>query len=186
MDYVKMCANSHALLRKSMIALTLLIALFAVSCKTVKNTTETALSQQTEQKNDLEQHTSMQTDAQTSFQSSDTGTTNTEVDEVVEETTWSEPDSTGTQHPVKTTKTHRHTGSTKQNNMQTTSGSKTHAAEQSDINDNTKTKIRTDEQTDSETTTKTSTPAWVVWIIIGIFAVILIVVLVILRHYRII
>ena len=125
-------------------------------------------------------------DAQTSFQSSDTSTTNTEVDEVVEETTWSAPDSNGTQHPVKTTKTHRHTGSTKQNNVQTTSGSETHAAEQSDINDNTKTKTGTDEQTDSETTTKIGTPAWVVWIIIGIFAVILIVVLVILRHYRII
>ena len=186
MDYVKMCANSHALLRKSMIALTLLIALFVVSCKTVKNTTQTAQSQLTEQKNDLEQHTSLQTDAQTSFQSLDTGTTNTEVDEVVEETTWSEPDSTGTQHPVKTTKTHRHTGSTKQNNVQTSSDSETHTAAQSDVNDNSKIKTKTKEQTEIETETKTSTPAWVIALIAGIFAVILIVVLVVLRHYRII
>ena len=185
MDYVKMCAGSTALLKKSMIALTLVLALFAVSCKTVKTATQTALSQQTEQNNDLTQHIATQTDAQTSFKSSDTSTTNTEVDEVVEETTWSVPDSTGTQHPVKTTKTHRHIGSAKQNNVQTTSGSETHAVTQSDVNDNTKTKTSTDEQTESKTTTKTSTPAWVVWIIIGIFAVILIVVLVLLRHYRI-
>ena len=144
------------------------------------------MSQRTEQKNDIEQHTSSLTDVQSSFQSSDTGTTETETDETTEETTWSAPDSTGTQYPVKTTKTTRHTSTGKKNNVQTSSVSETHAAEQSDINDNTKTKTSTDEKTDTKTTTKTSTPAWIIWLIIGIFAVIVIVVLVVLRHYRII
>lgn len=186
MDYVKMCADSTALLRRSMIALMLPLALCAVSCKTVKNSTQTALSQQTDQKNDLKQHTSSQTDVQTSFQLSDTGTTNTEMDEVIEETTWSEPDSAGTQHPVKTTKTHRHTGSSKQNNVQTTSGSDIQAAAQSDVNDHSKIRTKINEQTDSQLTTKTNTPAWLIALIIGIIAVVAIIILFILRHYRII
>ena len=186
MDYVKMCANSRALLRKSMIALMLLTALCAVSCKTVKNAQQTASSQRVELNNDLTQHASSETDVQTSHQSSDTSTTETEVDEVIEETTWSAPDSTGTQHPVKTTKTNRHTSSGKKNNIQTNDNSTAHAVSQSDVNDNSKVTAEQDEKTSSKNSTKTSTPAWVIWIIIGIFAVIAIVVLVILRHYRII
>lgn len=186
MDYAKTYAGLPVLLKSLRSVLMLLIVLSFTNCKTVKNAEKTARCEQKEQKNDIEQHTSLQTDTQTSFQSSDTGTTNTEVDEVVEETTWSEPDSTGTQHPVKTTKTHRHTGSTKQNNVQTSSDSETHTAAQSDVNDNSKIKTKTKEQTEIETETKTSTPAWVIALIAGIFAVILIVVLVVLRHYRII
>ena len=186
MDYAKTYAGLPVLLKSLRSVLMLLIVLSFTNCKTVKNAEKTARYEQKEQKNDIEQHTSSQTDVQSSFQSSDTGTTETETDETTEETTWSAPDSTGTQYPVKTTKTTRHTSTGKKNNVQTSSVSETHAAEQSDINDNTKTKTSTDEKTDTKTTTKTSTPAWIIWLIIGIFAVIVIVVLVVLRHYRII
>ena len=186
MDYVKMCANSHALLRKSTIVLMLLTALCAVSCKTVKNAQQTALSQRIEQNNDLTQHTASETLLQTTQQSSDTGTTDTEVDEVIEETTWSAPDSTGTQHPVKTTKTNRHTSTGKRNNVHTTNTTSAHAVSQSDVNDNSKVTAEQDEKTSSKTSTKTSTPAWLIALIIGVIAAAVIVILVILRHYRII
>ena len=186
MDYVKTCANLHALLRKSTIALTLLIALFAVSCKTSKMATKSALSVQTEQKNDLEQHTVSQTEVQTSSQSSDTGNTTTNIDEVIEETTWSQPDSTGKQYPVKTTKTTRQTHSDKQNNIQTNEDNTTTSVTQTDVEDKSETATNLEEQKENKTNTKTKTPAWIIVFIIGVLAIVGIIVLLILKRYKII
>lgn len=186
MDYELKCANLNARLRKSMIAPMLLIALCVTSCKTVQSATQTTHSEQKEQTNDVDCHTDVQTAVQTTLSSSDTGVIETEVDETTEETIWSIPDSSGVQHPVKTTVTKRHTSSGKKNNVQTNSTSDRHAAVQYDANDNTQTKTTTDDKTDSTMSTKTSTPAWIIWLIIGIFAVIVTAVLVVLKHYHIV
>ena len=105
---------------------------------------------------------------------------------MVEKTTWSKPDSTGTQYPVETTKTHRHTSTGQKNDIKTNKDAETHVAEQSDVNDNSKIKTSTEEQTKEQISTKTSTPSWLNFLIIGILAVVVIVILVILRHYHVI
>lgn len=186
MDYEKMCANLHALLRKSTIALMLLTALCAVSCKTTKTATKSALSVQTDQKNNLDQHTTSQTDVQLSCQSSDTGNTTTHVDEVIEETTWSAPDSTGAQYPIKTTKTTRQTHTDKQNNIQTNQENNTSTVTESDTKDKSQTTTHIEDQKEAKTTTKTKTPAWIIVLIVGVLAIVAIVVLLILKRYKII
>lgn len=186
MDYELKCANLNARLRKSMIAPMLLIALCVTSCKTTQLSQSTANAQQIEQKTDLEQQTHSEEQTQVSKQSSDLSTSNMEVDETIEETTWSEPDSTGAQYPVKTTTTKRTTHSGKQNNIQSSVNRSANMVEDINTNDNSKQTISTNEQTNTEQTTKVKTPSWVIVLIVGIILIVLIVILVVLRHYKII
>lgn len=186
MDYELKCANLNARLRKSMIVPMLLIALCVTSCKTTQLSQSTDCTQQIEQKTDLEQQTHSEEQTQVSEQSSDLSTTNTEIDETIEETTWSAPDSTGAQHPVKTTTTKRTTHSGKQNNIQSSANQSTNSVEDVSTNDNSKQTISTNEQSDTNQKTKVQTPSWVIVLIIGIILIVLIVILVILKHYRVI
>lgn len=186
MDYELKCANLNARLRKSMIVPMLLIALCVTSCKTTQLNQSVTKEQQIEQKTDLEQQTHLEEQTQVSEQSSDLSTSNMEVDETIEETTWSEPDSTGTQYPVKTTTTKRTTHSGKQNNIQSSANRSANSVEDVNTNDNSKQTISTNEQSDTNKKTKVQTPAWVIVLIIGIILIVLIVILVILRHYKII
>ena len=144
------------------------------------------MSQQKEQKNDLTQHSASQTETQAAYQSSDQSQTTTDVDEVTEETTWSAPDSTGTQYPIKTTKTTRKTHSETKNDMQTSQDSETQTSTQEDVDDNSETKTKTNLRSEDDSKTKTKTPAWIIVLIVGVLAIVAIVVLLILKRYKII
>lgn len=185
MLYEKTCAGLPGLLRKSMIALTLLIALCVTSCKTVQKASQTVQYQQSEQTNDIQQQSALDANAVTLVLSSDTSTTETVVDEVIEETTWSDPDENGKQHPVTSKRTNRTTRTGKQNHVQTKqeASSALHASE--NVQDNTKQKESNLQEEDTTLKTKTSTPAWIIVLIVGVLCVVLIVILVILKHYRI-
>lgn len=105
---------------------------------------------------------------------------------MIEETTWSQPDSTGKQYPVKTTKTTRQTHSDKQNNIQTNEDNTTTSVTQTDVEDKSETATNLEEQKENKTNTKTKTPAWIIVFIIGVLAIVGIIVLLILKRYKII
>lgn len=100
MHYEKMCAVLRALLRKSTIALTLPIVLCATSCRTQKTTTQTATL--TIQKDSA---ATTVTDSTAALMATVSTVDAEDVEQTVETVEWSEPDSLGNQHPVRTTRT---------------------------------------------------------------------------------
>lgn len=109
-----------------------------------------------------------------------------DIDITQETTEWSAPDSTGRQYPLRTTKKRTTTRRGQKNNVLTTVNG-IHSAAQHQVSSK-HTNIDRRQQTgiDSSTKTTVSTPAWLIWLILGIIAAALIIILIVLKHYHII
>ena len=101
-------------------------------------------------------------------------------------TDWSAPDSLGRQYPVRTTKTRTTTRRGQRNDIQTTITDNRTATTHTVSEEQTDTQQQQQIKTDSKVKTETTTPAWVVWFILGIIAAATIIVLIALKHYHII
>ena len=185
MDYAKMSASSRAPWRKSTIALMLLIALCAVSCKSQ----ETTLRQQ----NCRQTNEATQTHSRTESAAAHTIDSRTEDHtalreirtEQTEVTDWSAPDSLGQQYPLRTTTTTT-TTCRGQHNAVTTTGSRA-ANVQTTTDTDTNHNLQQQEQTktDSDTSTKTTTPAWLIALIVALIAAATLILYLFLKRYRI-
>ena len=159
MLYGKMYAGLPAPLKKSTIALTLATVLCATSCKTQKTASV--------QTNSLTQYDSTQTvTTDSAGESLATGLTvsNEDIEQTTETVEWSEPDTAGRQHPVRTTRTvtnaRRNSQSCTTNTNSTVRTSTAHSS----------TTGQTIEQTAEQTESKTRTMRnlWLVWLIVGV------------------
>ncbi|MCM1403252.1 MAG: hypothetical protein NC199_05610 [Bacteroides sp.] len=122
---------------------------------------------------------------QTETHSTDCSRTEQEIEEIITETLWSIPDTTGKQYPMRTTQTTRRTIHNRQHQhiaMQET-------VQQQNEQTNTTTYQQSHQQkhTDTNTTatTKTTTPTWLIALILCIVAAALLVGWILLKHYRI-
>ena len=188
MRYEKMFGrcNAPSVGSRIVLMLTLWIALCAVSCKTVKTTTQTTDQSSAVIQNAVQATSNSTQTADTSTHIEDGSILAQDIDEIITETEWSVPDSMGKQYPIKTIEKRRQTHSNRQNAVATTTHIQTTDNTQSTFSDSSQSVMQNDIQTTEKTKTKVSTPAWVIVSIIALFAVILIVILVVLRHYRII
>lgn len=96
------------------------------------------------------------------------------------------PDSLGRQYPVRTAKTTTTTRRGQQNDIQTTVTDNRTATTHTVSEEQTDTQQQEQTKTDSKVKTTVSTPAWVIWLILGIIAALTIIVLIALKHYHII
>lgn len=116
---------------------------------------------------------------------SDQSSTHEDVEETIEETTLSAPDSSGNQYPVSIKKTNRkRTAKQDKNITAVTEKSSTEAAREN-ITDNSKSTINEQTETSEKTSVKVSTPSWVLWLILLVVIAALIVVLLFLKKWRI-
>lgn len=108
------------------------------------------------------------------------------VDETIEETTLSAPDSAGRQYPVLIKKTNRQRRSHTANELQTATNRTQDSATSGSLTDNSRTAGTEQAATQETIKVKTSTPSWVIWLILGVIAALLMLVILILKKYKIV
>lgn len=184
------CAGRSTVLtapsRKYPIALLLLLALCAASCKsqktTLKQTTQTQNNEQTQSRTETNN-----TDSRTiDFTQADHTTHDETTTQETCVTDWSAPDPLGRQYPVRTTKSSTTTRRGQHNDIQTTVTDNHTATTHTVSREQTDTQQQEQTKTDSTQRTETKTPAWLIWLILGIIAALTIIVLIALKHYHII
>lgn len=157
-----------------------------MSCKTQKNTYRQTTTQQTNEQTQSQTETDS-TAARTIDLKQDDHTTRNETSvQETEVTDWSAPDSLGRQYPQRTTKTRTTTRRGQQNDVQTTVTDNRSATTHTVSEEQTTLDQQEQTKTDSKVKTKVATPAWVIWLILGIIAAATIIVLIALKHYHII
>ena len=185
MDYAKMSASSRAPWRKSTIALMLLIALCAVSCKSQKATLK--------QQNHRQTNEATQTHSRTESAAAHTVDSRTEDHTAVHETRteqtevtdWSAPDSLGQQYPLRTTTTITTTCRGQQNDVTTTGSRSANVQTTTDTDTNHNLQQQEQTKTDSDTSTQTTTPTWLIALIIAIVAIAALILYLFLKRYHI-
>ena len=168
-----------------MIALLLLLVLCVASCKTQKATTLEQVNQQTNETETIDEQRDSTTSSATETNVSETSVQNEVIDQTVEVTEWSAPDSLGNQYAVRTVRTstniHRGTQNDKQTTVSHTADSRSQTVSHTERtkSETTKTKAYRSERTEIET------PGWVHTTILGIIFAVAIIVLIILKRYHI-
>lgn len=185
MLYEKMCAVLTAQLKKSMIVLTLLLALCGQSCKTVKTNQQIAQQQQTEQKNNLHIQQQVKEQVTITTQTIDQTAINEEEEETIEETFWSAPDSTGKQYPISTRTITRNTRKGQQNDTKTSIKNEVQSREQQSAEDHSIQIDKIEEENNSKTETKKQVPMWIIVAIVGIIVMVGLILFALLKRYKI-
>lgn len=162
------------------------LLLLLVGCKTTKQSTAEKTKEDTHISLNVSTEKTMNHQEKTTTIRADETQVDETIVETIHETTWSEPDSTGKQHPTKTSTTKR------EKQAKTTTDSNVKTENQADTNikeENTdKSKLTTDNTTKKtdDTKTESNTPAWVVWVaVIGSLGAVLLAYL-ILKRFKIV
>jgi hypothetical protein len=121
----------------------------------------------------------------TAIKDTDQSTTDQFTEEVIEETFWSPPDSTGKQYPQTTRTTTRTNATRTQNDKQTNIDQNINSNLLQTIEDNSEQAVQTREESTEKQTTKIRTPPWIIALILGIVAVAGILIYLLLKKYKI-
>ena len=148
----------------------------------LKQTTQTQTNERTQSRTETDSTAARTIDLRQDDHTA-TNETRTEQTETID---WSAPDSLGRQYPLRTAKTTTTTRRGQRNDIQTPVTDNRTAATHTVSEEQTDTQQQEQTKTDSKVKTETTTPAWVIWLILGIIAAMTIIVLLALKHYHII
>lgn len=148
----------------------ILVMLIAVTCRTVKISESISTKFDSEIVSDTKAKSEVHTDLTDKSKLVDSSTSQDTTSEVIIETEFSAPDSTGRQHVVKTRTTERNSGKRKVNSV---IGQK-NISQRSDSTGTTinksKASVKSESEVNRSETVKRKTPLWV-WLPVGIVAV---------------
>lgn len=107
------------------------------------------------------------------------------MEEMIEETFWSAPDSAGKQYPVSTRTTIRNTHKGQQNDTKTSTKHGVQSEAQQSMEDHSMQIDKMEVENNSETETKKQTPMWVIIAIVCIIVVVELILFALLKRYKI-
>lgn len=159
MLYGKMCGDFTALLRKSTIALTLAIALSATSCKTQKTA-----SVQTSSLTRYDSTLTVKADSAGASLAVGHTVSNEDIEQTTETVEWSEPDTAGRQHPVRTTRNR----TVVRRFVKTDTANATSAVSSNTVSRAASGQTAESAAVQAESKTRTTRHLWLVWLLLGV------------------